>query len=95
MSYTFRSRIRPSTKRQAHVCPVCSTVTSRQIAECKVCGWHGKFEAAHPQVAQAMDSLVDQCPNLQELLPYQWPAGNWFQRLWRRFTRRQKIDIRA
>lgn len=94
MTLKFRPRLRFS-HRHAHVCPVCSTVTSRQVSECRVCGWHGKFDITDPQVAAAMDSLVEQCPNLQDLLPLQWPGESFWSRLWARVRRRRKIDIRA
>lgn len=95
MALRFLPRLKPNLRKDAHVCPVCNTVTSRSVKECSVCGWIGKFSTDLPTVDAAMGTLIEQCPNLTELLPYQWPGSHLLGRFFAKFRRRRKIDIRA
>jgi hypothetical protein len=78
-------------------CPLCDSVNSRQNRECAVCGWSGKFIHDRAQVAQALDDLIEKCPELEgELLPFSFPQFTLRDKVRRLLARlRRGVDLRA
>lgn len=79
-------------------CPLCGAVNAKQSAECFVCAWRGEFET-HPQaIEEGLELLIEQCPELSELLTRRPTAferlAESFKALTRRIFRR-KFDTYA
>lgn len=78
-------------------CPLCDSINARANRECFVCGWAGKFDHDLQAIAEAMDFLVEQCPDIYpDVMPYSFPrltVRDQARALWARVRRR--LDIRA
>ena len=79
-------------------CPLCGAVNAKQSAECFVCAWQGEFET-HPQaIEEGLDLLIEQCPELSELLtrrPTFWERMGERISAWTRSLFRRRFDTYA
>lgn len=49
-------------------CPVCAAVNALRNSECFVCRWHGAFDHDPDSVAEALDLLLEECPELIDVM---------------------------
>jgi hypothetical protein len=68
-------------------CPLCGAVNARQNQECFVCAWAGEFDTNPESVEKGLNSLLQRCPELADLLnppPTRWQrvkqSFQWFLR---------------
>lgn len=50
------------------LCPVCGSLSTRHVAVCAMCGWHGAFDHTPCRVTAAFSGLLDRCPDLAEMI---------------------------
>ncbi|HMS54289.1 MAG TPA: hypothetical protein PKA27_02720 [Fimbriimonadaceae bacterium] len=65
----FKTRLqRDIALKDLKVCPLCGSLNASRNKECHVCAWHGSFEKDPHLVEEALNSLVDQSPQLLQLV---------------------------
>lgn len=47
------------------MCPLCDTINSKEVEECFVCGWHGRFKTDRLSVLRGLRSLLSRCPEIR------------------------------
>lgn len=83
--------------RKLKVCPLCGAVNSRQNRSCFVCDWHGDFVSDRDHVERSLARLLDECPELLDILRQTYAPPSFLKlaaiRVLGRFKKR--LDVRV
>lgn len=64
--YYSRGPRRRSATANLKRCPLCSALNAEENDECFVCSWSGQFDHDEDMICEALDHLIQRCPELAE-----------------------------
>ena len=80
------------------VCPLCGGLNAFVNLECFVCRWRGDFVHDSDSIEYALVELMEQAPDLGDLMPYLAPEKlTWRHRImvWVRKVFRRRVNLQV